>query len=269
MTAENGVLFGASFLDGRSEERVDERNFGELIPTITELAVETVSPAAPLFEVPFTVDAEAWSASFQLMVDGSATVALRVYDAMGLCVGYDSGRGGVVTEFAGTYTAAGSATQVVEIPVAGGQTYTVQAVLERASSDQPVGVQLWALETPARPAVMTVLPTEHTVQADYDEEVVFTVSVGESGGQLPVDDVVVALGPVTGPAAAELPIVSLSEYAVGTVAAGTFPRRRVRAQCPARHAGRHVYRHRDDHVVECGHAGGRAHGRRECAGRCR
>ncbi len=212
--------FNSTFLSARGTEFVDERNSEEFLPVITTLADTMLSPDDAALEVPFTVDGEAWSAAFQLAAQQTAGVSLRVYDSAGRCVGYDVSRGGVQTEFPGTYTGSGSPTQVVEIPAAAGYTYTVQAVLDGIESEEPVGVQIWALETPTRPAVMSVMPAEFLRTAYPREELSVPVTVGESGGQVPLDDVTITIGTIAGLDETALVLTSWDEYSFASIPAG-------------------------------------------------
>ena len=212
--------FNSTFLRGRSSEFMDVRNVDDFLPVITTLADTVLSPDDAVLEVPFTVNAGAWSAALQLVAQQTASVSLRVYDAAGRCVGYDVSRGGAQREFPATYSGAGEAMQVVEIPAAAGNTYTIKAVLDGANSSEPVGIQLWALETPARPAVMSVVPAEFSRTAYAGEGFSVPVLVGESGGQVPLEGVTITIGTITGPDETALVLTSWDGYSFESIPAG-------------------------------------------------
>lgn len=218
--AHQSVAFGMTFLKDGVSRAISAHNFGDFAPQITVLVDSTLSPLAPQIGTEFMVQSDTWSVEFQLAAELSGAAALRVCDDLGRCAGYDSTSGGVITEFPATVSGDGSMTQVVEIPNAGGQSFAVHAMLEGATSARPVRATLWALETPERPAVLATAPGQISRRLYRREQLLVPVTIAEAGGQVPLEDVSVTIGPVTGAdPASTLTLESLGQYPLGLIGA--------------------------------------------------
>jgi hypothetical protein len=90
-----------------------------------------------------------------------------------------------------------------------------------AASDAEYPITLVALETPTRPAIPWVSPTEYATSAYRGQQASVRLSVGEAGGQMPLEDVTAILSSVTGPdGVSKLPPTTPTEIDFGALAAG-------------------------------------------------
>jgi hypothetical protein len=197
--AMQGKSLAASFEKGGQVKLMGDDDYSEMVPVITTLVDSVVGANASVIEEEFTVDANMWSVCFKLISDERAHIALRVYDANGNCVGYDTSKGGIQNEFIAKYIGNGYGHQSVDIPLAAGKTYTVKAVLEGASTGESFNVQLLAFETPIRPAVLAVMPASIFVSTQPNNTLELQVNMGEAGQQQPLHDVNVSLSNLVGP----------------------------------------------------------------------
>jgi len=128
-----------------------------------------------------------------------------------------------VLEFPAQYNGPEARPQVVEIPDAAGETFTVKAVLVGSDSPGPFDVEIYATETPIRPAVLAVTPSEFSVvtRAGYDVKV--PVILYEAGEQQPLADASVSpgIGLMSSDGASALVPESGGSTALGTLAAGS------------------------------------------------
>lgn len=212
----------ASFTsDGRSEI-MSEDSYQAMMPVMTELAAGTVDANQSTIECIHFVKPEVSSVSYELICDDTAQIALQVYDTLGNCVGYDFTNGGVQNEFLGTYSGNGSGAQSVDIPGSAGQTFTVKAVLQGGAEQGPFDVQLFAFETPVRPAILAVAPESIEKASDWNGAFELSVTVGEAGHQQPLADVNASISELVGPEpGAVLPVYTATKVEVGDIAAGS------------------------------------------------
>ena len=212
----------ASFEKDDRAHVMDQNDYASMLPDITTLATGTVDANTPAIQHQFTVDANTWSVCFKLVSDERAHVALQVYDANNNCVGYDTARGGIRNEFIATYTGNGSGNQDVDIPQATGKTYTAKVVLEGASTAGPFHVQLFAFETPIRPAVLAAMPASVSIKTQPINKVDVGITIGEAGHQQPLHDVTVSLSELTNTnGSAILPIIGATVQDVNDIPAGS------------------------------------------------
>jgi len=183
----------ASFESKGKPRIMGEPDYASMLPATTLIGSGTLDVNTLVIEREYTVDANSWSVRFQLVCDETSHIGFVVYDSGGNCVGYDASKGGIQNQFLATYSGTGSGNQDVDIPMAGGRIYRVKAVLEAAYSAGPFDVQIYALETPSRPAVLAAMPSGIATSTQPDNTVQFSITLGEAGHQHPLRGVTVTL----------------------------------------------------------------------------
>ena len=210
----------ATYLREGQTRGVGPEDFAEMAPKVTLLTEAELSPDDPAVEVEFEADSEQWATAFQLSVPPTAEVSLLVCNALNECVGHDPDRAQVRNEFPANYVGAQGPQQEVELLAEAGESFTVHAILRQISSSDPVPVQLWAIETPVRPAVMAVTPGGFELGLYRGEEARLPVTVAEASQQVPLEDVKLSISELIGPDGAVLPLTSVTTIPLGTLAAG-------------------------------------------------
>lgn len=197
-------------------------DYEEMAPEAVALCSDWITATDSSVEVPFTVGENVWEVRFKLIADPRAEIALQVYDEADLCVGYDIQRGGLLNEFVATYTGELSPEQDVIVPNCAGRTYRVRAVLQGGTDPGPFKVQLFAMETPLRPAVLGVLTDRIERRLPWNTVFDLDVTIGEGGQQQPLEDVQVGLSTLAGADPEDvLPLYTARTLAVGDIPAGS------------------------------------------------
>jgi len=195
ITADLGTK--AVFTAYGQQQVMEEPEFIQMIPTVLTVGSGTVNATDTTLSYTWTVGDGTWSVAFTLYGDPAAEIALQVYDETGACVGNVPAKGGRVVQFVAEYNGTQARPQIVEIPDAAGQTYTVKAVLVASNSPGPFDVEIVATETPVRPAVLAVTPSKLSVVTRPGYDVHVPVIFAEAGEQQPLTDVVVTAAPLT------------------------------------------------------------------------
>ncbi len=214
-----GTALAASYAPDNQPQALSEDGFASLMPKVTNMFNGTIDAAHPTVELQYTADPNSFSTSFKLIADQRSYIALQVYDTQGNLVGYKSAQGGKVTQFVGSYSGNGSGYQQVEIPKSAGNRYTVKAVLEGSEQPGPFNVQLFAFETPPRPAVLAVMTESITKTTPWKSIFNLNVAIGEGGRQQPLQDVSVTLSDLVGTD----PNIALPIYTATTIDLGLIP----------------------------------------------
>jgi hypothetical protein len=211
----------ASYKSKDIEKTLDEGGYETMMPAVTSLVQSELSSGNIVCSYQHTAGPDVWSVSYKLVASKDAKIALRVYDANGYCVGYDSSRGGELAEFVGEYTGTGSGMQSVDIVQAAGQTYIVEAVLEGMDQPGTFDVELYAFETPIRPAILSVMTQSIAQSAQWNNVLELNTLVGEGGHQQPVLNVTAHLSDLVRQDGSEV-IPSVTKYAtIGNISAGS------------------------------------------------
>jgi hypothetical protein len=174
---------------------------------------------AALLTASHTVSETATAVEFQLTYPAGSVVGLTVENAEGQRIGHDFETGLDVAEFPGTFSGRLRNPQIVSIPNAAGQTFTVHAELAKQFWEQHVHhVVVKAFEVPPRPAVLAVQPAAIEARTRIDQDVTVEVFIGEAGLEEGLQDVAADLGAVQHEGV-ELTPVTPSHVSIGAMLA--------------------------------------------------
>ncbi|MFQ6054387.1 MAG: Ig-like domain-containing protein, partial [Methanosarcinales archaeon] len=216
MKIAQSIVLKASTFSGQ----VTLLNFTDLTPNITQIISTGLTANNSTIEVNYTTSNNTSSVEFQMFAPPASNVDLHVYDENGNHVGYDQLIGNTTLGFPASYTGKDSNPEITIIPSATNKTYLVKAVLTKSNSNMPTYITVHALETPFRPAVLAVTPNEIIQPTASNQNVSFTVIIGEAGHQHPLENVTVAISNITN-ANITIPVITQSKHDFGTIPAGT------------------------------------------------
>jgi hypothetical protein len=167
---------------------IDE--YMDLLSTESSLIDDYLCVVNPYFEVNFTVGNDIRSVDFYLSYPIGTPVTLSVFDQQGKRIGNNFSTGGIDVQFIGSYNGLKNNPQIITIPDAAGETFTVLVQLDMMySDDETYHVKLDAFETPFRAVVLGVSPEEVVLTAATGTNISVPVMLGEIGGYEPLFNV--------------------------------------------------------------------------------
>ena len=200
--------FAATTAHKSHDEPLALTDIGEVMPDVETVLDADISPDSPMVQTQYTTSGEAHSVEF--ILSGGGTHVLQVLDDDGNLTGYDPDIDVVRTELSGS-TATDPLTTPgrVQVPTAPGTTYTVRVIGYRFRSDRSRPIEVQAVETPDRDAILSVSPdrTQAFLTSGRTERV--ELGVSEAGGQVPLEAVDLVAGTFTDDAGNELENVAI------------------------------------------------------------
>jgi VWFA-related protein len=154
----------------------------------------------------YTASADAHRIVFQLFHPASANFGLMVSQQDGARVGFDPAIGAQFAEFPATYSGSMAHPEEVDVPGAAGKTYAVKITLAQSAAREAERATLVVIEEPQRPAVMAFYPQDVVKYATPGSRLTLATEVAESGKQIPLDNLEIAISALTNQGGAELPL---------------------------------------------------------------
>jgi len=180
----------------------------------------TLRASSPEYAFEYRVPDATHRLNVELYHPSGSDINLHVYEA-GKHIGYNMERGGNDMEIAGTYTGRDSYPEVISIVQPANRTFEIRATVASALTDEPLPICFNILCEPEREAMIGVVPVAIVVVPHLGEEMTIVSTVGEAGGQLPLQNVSVQISGLSNEFSQSLALKDDSEvYNEEIIAAG-------------------------------------------------
>ncbi|MBU4222890.1 MAG: carboxypeptidase regulatory-like domain-containing protein [Euryarchaeota archaeon] len=210
------------FVNSRTSDGIlteDEDSF--YLPSISKIISDNLTSNNPFISKTFTTQQNTSSLELDMISSFGTPVDLHVYDEKGRHVGYNIITDTEDTEFPAIYRGRFQNPEQIIIPNAANKTFTVQVSLTYSNYPTTTQVTVHALETPKRPAILTVSTTDIIEHTRHNRTLPINLFVAESGGQHPIHDVNATISNIT-MNGIELPLLSSQKIEIGDLPAGSI-----------------------------------------------
>lgn len=173
-------------------------NTQDLYPTRNLIWDGYLNSNNPSVQFDYTVNTDSEVVSFCLNYPTRSIIQFTVIDQNGHKICHDYQNGFTRLEFPCEFSGIQTHPQIITIPDANGNTYSIIAEIsmQYAESENHY-ISISALETPSRPAVLSVGSSSIECLGSKGFETDIQVSLGEAGGQFSLEDVEVTISPIT------------------------------------------------------------------------
>ena len=182
-----------------------------------------------VFTGSYTASSDANRIVFRLFHPSSSSFGLMVSRQDGGRVGFDPASGAQLAEFPAAYSGALAHPEEIGIPGAAGNTYAVNVKLAQSAARGAEKATLVVIEEPRRPAVMAFYPQDVVKYATPGSTLTLCTEVAESGKQVPLDGVAIAIGALKNQGGGTLPLsagtpaqINVPRLMAGTSAGALF-----------------------------------------------
>ncbi len=182
------LLLNARDRDGRQQRASVEQILNH---TTTRLMETTLTQENPVGTATYTSDPTARTVRF--VMNAVSGIQLHVYDSAGRHVGYVPDSRSPEIQFPARHSGLDHWPQIIKIPDAGGETYTIKAELIRPSAINPMDVVVLAVEEPDMPATLSMGSMKVVTTAEKNGTEQIDIIVGEAGMSQPLTNVSVSV----------------------------------------------------------------------------
>jgi beta propeller repeat protein len=176
----------------KSDSSITLEDWGNLLGNCTKIIDISLDPINDSTQVRYASNASITDVTFLMATIPGSHLNLHVYDELGRHVGYfpvtDSDQIQIPNA---TYTGNISNPEIILIPDAAGKNYTIKVDATQFTSSSPIPVEVYAIETPVRPAVLGISPVELYPFTSPGETKNITMQLAEVGKQVDIEDVTI------------------------------------------------------------------------------
>jgi len=190
------------------------------LPSISKILSDNLTSNNSVISKTFTTRQNTSSLELDMISSFGTPVDLHVYDEKGRHVGYNILTDSEETEFPAIYRGRFQNPEQIIIPNAGNKTFTIQVNLTYSDYPTTTQITVYALETPERPAILTVSSMDIIMLTNHNQTVPIDLFVAESGGQHPIHTVNATIMNITKDGI-ELPLLSPQKIEIGDLSAGS------------------------------------------------
>lgn len=181
-----------AYTTAKSHSPITLEDWISLLGNCTKIIDTNLDPVNDSTQVQYTTNASITNVTFLMATIPGTHVDLHVYDEAGRRVGYDPITDSDEIQIpSGTYTGSDSNPEIITIPLAASKTFTISANATQFTSSSPTPVEIYAIETPVRPAVLGVSPMELYPFISPGETKNVTIQLAEVGKQVDIEEVII------------------------------------------------------------------------------
>jgi len=181
-----------AYTTAKSHSPITLEEWISLVGNCTKIIDTNLDPVNDSTQVQYTTNASITNVTFLMATIPGTHIDLHVYDEVGRHVGYDPITDSDEIQIpSGTYTGSDSNPEIVTIPLAASKTFTISANATQFTSSSPTPVEIYAIETPVRPAVLGISPVELYPFISPGESKNITMQLAEVGKQVDIEDVTI------------------------------------------------------------------------------
>ncbi|RKY40413.1 MAG: hypothetical protein DRP85_08615 [Candidatus Makaraimicrobium thalassicum] len=178
--------------ESKSDSSITLEDWGNLLGNCTKIIDINIDPVNDSTQVRYVSNASITDVTFLMATIPGSHLNLHVYDELGRHVGYfpvtDSDQIQIPNA---TYTGNISNPEIILIPDAASKNYTIKIDTTQFTSSSPIPVEVYAIETPVRPAVLGISPVELYPFTSPGETKNITIQLAEVGKQVEIKDVTI------------------------------------------------------------------------------
>ena len=182
-----------TFSTSNSNSPVTVEEWVNLVGNCTKIISTTIDPTNDSIRVQYTTNASTKNITLFMTTIPGSHLNLHVYDELGRHIGYfpvtDSDQIQIPNA---TYTGNVSNPEIILIPDAASKNYTIKVGATQFTSSSPIPVEVYAIETPVRPAVLGISPVELYPFTSPGETKNITMQLAEVGKQVDIKDVTIS-----------------------------------------------------------------------------
>jgi hypothetical protein len=182
-----------TFSTSTSNSPVTVEEWVNLVGNCTKIISTTIDPTNDSIRVKYTTNASTKNITLFMTTIPGSHLNLHVHDELGRHVGYfpvtDSDQIQIPNA---TYTGNVSNPEIILIPDAASKNYTIKVDATQFTSSSPIPVEVYAIETPVRPAVLGISPVELYPFISPGETKNITMQLAEVGKQVGIEDVTIS-----------------------------------------------------------------------------
>ncbi|MBD3260167.1 MAG: hypothetical protein GF334_00550, partial [Candidatus Altiarchaeales archaeon] len=179
--------------EGSQGNGISLEEFMQLTPEINLILNTTIQGDSPILEINYSVSVDAKSVEFHLFHPQESDIDLHTYDGEGNHLGYSVETDALESEFTGEYSGKETNPEIVEIRNSDGKSYSLRVKLNNPTINESRRIQLYALEIPSRPPVISVSPPVVNRFAVTKTNVSLGIILAEGGLQKSLTNVSVSI----------------------------------------------------------------------------
>ncbi len=161
-----------------------------LLGNYTKIIDSNIDPTNASTQVQYTTNVSITNVTFLMVSVPGSHLNLHAYDTQGRHVGYNYVTAGDEIQIPNaTYTGNATNPEIIMIPNASGNKYTINVNAIQFTTSSPIPVQVYAIETPVRPAILGVSPVEYNITTTPGEIHNISIQVAEVGKQVKIQGV--------------------------------------------------------------------------------
>jgi len=181
-----------AFTAFESNNAISLEDWGNLIGNATKIIDTNLDSVNDSTQILYMSNASITDITFLMTTIPGSHLNLHVYDELGRHVGYFTATDSDQVQIPNaTYTGNLSNPEIIFIPYAAGKNYTIKVDATQFTSSSPIPVEVYAIETPIRPAVLGISPVELYPFMSPGETKNITMQIAEVGQQVDIENIVV------------------------------------------------------------------------------
>ena len=213
-----------AYTTAKSHSPITLEEWISLVGNCTKIIDTSLDPINISTQVEYTTNASITNVTFLMVTIPGSYIDLHVYDEAGRHIGYDPITDSDEIQIpSGTYTGSDSNPEIITIPLAASKTFTISVNATQFASSSPIPVEVYAIETPVRPAVLGISPAESHLFISPGETKNITIQLAEVGEQVDIEDVTIIIHNFTDMYGNMIPnvTISVSPDSFNNISAGT------------------------------------------------
>jgi len=167
-------------------------DWGNLLGNCTKIIDDSLDPVNDSTQVRYTTNASITDITFIMTSIPGSHLNLHIYDELGRHIGYfpinDSDQIQIPNA---TYNGNNSNPEIILIPNAASKNFTIKVDATQFTSSSPIPVEVYAIETPIRPAVFGISPVELYPFTSIGDEKNITLQLAEVGQQVGIEGITI------------------------------------------------------------------------------
>ena len=183
-----------AYTTSKSHSPITLEDWISLLGNSTKIIDTSLDSVNDSTQLQYTTNSSITNVTFLMATIPGSHLNLHAYDEIGRHVGYfsvtDSDQVQIINA---TYTGNISNPEVITIPDASSKNYTIKVDATQFTSSSPTPVEVYAIETPARLAVLGISPVEIYPFISPGETKNLTIQLAEVGKQVDIEDVTIIL----------------------------------------------------------------------------
>jgi alpha-tubulin suppressor-like RCC1 family protein/ABC-type branched-subunit amino acid transport system substrate-binding protein len=187
-----------AFATAEAQSPITLGDWVSLLGNCTKIIDTTLSPVNESTQVEYNADESAANVTFFMATIPGSHIDLHVGDESARHVGYDPITDSNQIQVPGaTYTGSESNPEIITIPLVGSRDFTVSINATQFTSSSPSSVEVYAIETPVRPAVLGISPVELYSFISPGQTKNITMQLAEVGQQADIEGVTISVANLT------------------------------------------------------------------------